>query len=647
MSPRIQLLDENVANKIAAGEVIERPASVVKELVENAIDAGSTRILIEVRGGGKDLMRIVDDGCGMDEDDALLAFDRHATSKIRAFEDLEQVVSLGFRGEALPSIASVSRLTLATSTADDQAGTRVIIHGGKLLSVDRVPLPTGTSVEVANLFFNTPARRKFLKAPVTEFAHITEMISNLAMAHPGLNFRLLHDQHLVLDCPPAATFIERVGQIIGQGRAQELLPLAFRQTGLTIQGGISSPDATHAQRRFQAIFINGRPVRDRIISNAIYLAYRGKIPEGRHPMVYLHLAVDPQAVDVNVHPTKIEVRFIDSNWIHENVYRAALQVLERALYDHFKRRQEQQIPILNQHPTDGDRQAPTTAGEEAPDRRRSVTLSLHRSATYSQQPSTSPSFNQSAPLSPRVNLPSTPPTAHSSASEMRGLGTNATQSADDSINQQPSETGIESQSTSPQLPGLTTPVPRVVGQLDSSYILAEDGHDLLILDQHAAHERILYDKFRRMREQGQVPVQHLLVPITLPVNPIEEQILGLFQRQLAELGFEVEPFGPKTYLIRSVPAAVAHRDPRDLVPDLISELMHTGSSQRTQAELDEIAALAACKAAVKANTRFAIDELQHLVNDLYTTDNPGTCPHGRPVALRISRRDIERSFLRS
>jgi DNA mismatch repair protein MutL len=577
---RIQVLGETIASQIAAGEVVERPASVVKELVENSLDAGASRVDIEVEAGGADRIRVSDDGSGMDREDAVLAFERHATSKIRSAEDLRSIDSFGFRGEALPSIASVSRITLTTSTGGTGGGTRVRARAGVILGEEPVPHPRGTTVEVEALFHNAPARRKFLRSRSTEAAHIAEVVARIAAAHPHVSFTLKSGGRELASWPSVASPLDRVAQILGRDVAMSFVGIERREGALRVTGLASGPALSRSTSREQVLFVNRRPIRDRRLLHALQEAYATLLPRGRYPVVYLFLEVPPGEVDVNVHPTKSEVRFLHAGAMHDLVREAILQGLgtTRPFY------------ALRDAPHEvAEPGAPGTAwtGREG---------ALRALQTGSDSP------GAATPLRPDPD--------------------EATTALFDSVALAP------------------------LAQFRDSYILASAPDGLVILDQHAAHERILYESLMVQSRAGEVLRQRLLFPVTVDLPPAERQAFDEASGALEQLGFGCAPFGEGTLIVDEVPALMGSIPVDRLVREILGEVLEWRKAEGIDRLLHHVAATAACHAAVTARHPLGPGQMGRIVADLLKTEKPMTCPHGRPVLLRLSLDQIEKEFHR-
>jgi DNA mismatch repair protein MutL len=647
---RIHVLPERVANQIAAGEVVERPASVVKELLENALDAGSTRIRIQVEAGGKKLIHITDNGCGMVRDDAMLAFERHATSKIKDTDDLLNVATLGFRGEALPSIASVSRLRLETRAAEDEAGTVIEINGGKLVRVEEAGLPLGTSIAVRDLFFNTPARKKFLKAESTELSHIASLVTHYALAHPEMHFELHSATNALLVAPPVADHRERVYQVFGRDTLDQLIPLAAlqrleriglpqpppwrrdpddeeqnREPGeVRLHGFVSKPEIQKLNRNSIFIFVNGRLIRDRLIQHALTEAYRNILPPTVYPVVLLFLEMPTAEVDVNVHPSKTEVRFRQSTVVHDFVRDSVRAALMKA------RPVPQFLSEINAQPTATPGLTPGTRGEgqRVPWR----DLYAPASAEFSLQ------------------APAIPPTTARFGFE-GGIAVEANAAV--SLARAP-ETAIpdhgcappiaEEIQAAPTLESLRTLKP--LGQIRNSFILAVNEDGLWIIDQHVAHERVLFEKVLRARAAKGVESQRLLMPLVIELTPAQQAIFSEIADELAHNGFEAEPFGSRSVAVKVAPAGVEASQVEHMLNEIFEQLSREDQAINLDAVRSRIAASIACHAAIKVNMPLAQDKMEWLLSELAKTDHPMSCPHGRPVVLRYSMADIQKAFKR-
>jgi DNA mismatch repair protein MutL len=605
--PRIHLLSETVASQVAAGEVVERPASVVKELVENSIDSGATRVELLIRRGGISYIRVADNGCGMDRDDALMCLERHATSKIRTGEDLAAIRTLGFRGEALPSIASVSRFRLATRERDALAGTEIIVSGGKIETVRDGGDAPGTQIEVRSLFYNLPARRKFLRTENTEAHHVEHQMLLQALGHPQVGFTFLHDERVIYQLPPAAQLIDRIRDLCGVNLAAELLPVVESdEDGLSIRGWIGKAGLSRSTRQQQLIFLNGRAVENSTLNYALREGYHTALMKGQHPVTFLFIDMDPAAVDVNVHPSKREVRFRDSAFVRDRVCQAIRRTLESGRTEWSQTfRPSAPEPVVDTEP-------PLIPVVEQ--------IALRRDwASLPPQPERQP-FESVPSLAPPP-LPRAEPAPLSPVSAL------------------PLEAPPAVRATVP--PSLDFKILGVLGKL---YILMENSSGLVLVDQHAAHERILFEEMRRRMETHGVPTQRLLLPLTLQVTPKDADWLLNHLELLERAGISMEPFGPSTFKIDALPTFVRSTDPSQLLRDVIDELRET-TAQTSRLRLGEdMIAKTVCRHAVKANDYLREPELVRLIQDLLACELPYCCPHGRPTMIQMSYLELEKKF---
>ena len=680
---RIRILSDQVANQIAAGEVVERPASVVKELLENSLDAGATRIRIEVEGGGRKLIRIVDDGQGMVRDDALLAFERHATSKLRSSDDLLAIRTLGFRGEALPSIASVSRLTLetrASAAAGDSAeevGTAVELAGGKIVRVEDAGLPVGTTIAVRDLFYNTPARRKFLKSEQTELGHIAALVTHYALAHPSRHFELHSSTQALLIAPAVATTGDRLFQIFGRETAALMLATAaeidFSRAGLPepppwkreadytppapgflrLSGFVSKPELQKLNRNSVYIFVNQRLVRDRVVLHALAEAYRNIIPPTSFPVVLLFLEMPPQEVDVNVHPAKTEVRFRQSGFVHDfirDTVRTTLMTARPAASFatalgelHGGVAQASSSLLLDVSPMPG-----------APD---DVVYAPHAVAETGMVVESEGAPSADDVDSFALREPGVPQSAGRLAFSDQGIavGYEAEQRAGSSCGSEGAAgvdaggaagegaAGASEAGEAGTLNALATLKP--LGQLRDSFILAANDEGLWIIDQHVAHERVLFEKILRARDVEQVQRQRLLMPLLVDLLPAQMVSFAAIARELDLNGFEAEPFGPRTLAIKAAPVGLEGRELERMLEEVLA-VPDKEQQENAETRRRRIAASIACHAAIKVNMPLEPTKIAWLLAELAKTEHPMSCPHGRPIALRYSHKDIQRAFQR-
>ncbi|MGB7220679.1 MAG: DNA mismatch repair endonuclease MutL [Vicinamibacterales bacterium] len=595
---RITRLPADLANQIAAGEVVERPASVVKELVENALDAGARRLVIHVEMGGKKQIRVEDDAEGMEPEDALLSLERHATSKIRRADDLAAITTLGFRGEALPSIASVSHFVLRTRARGTLSGTEIRVNGGTVASVVEVGAPEGTSVEVSDLFYNLPARRKFLKSDGAESAQVSRMVTQLALAHPEVGFTLTSAGRTVIQCPPVGSLRDRLYQLYGE-RA-DLLEVGKGVGGLRLTGFIAALAEQGPTRGPQNLFINRRIVKDRTIAHAIIDAYSQASIKERSPEVHLFLEMPPDAVDVNVHPTKAEVRFRDQSFVHEVVRRALMEALGQTGVPQLQLRPETavQSPVAANIPG-------VLSGGVYPNRW------LPREGT----------------------LPSPPSYVGSGFSRIGDVGSGFSRIA-----------GEAAETATSGVPDIRPMIP--LGQFRDTFIIAVDDEGVAIIDQHVAHERVLFERVMQRLTSGPLESQRLLVPMVLDVTAAACETLVGRASELAQLGFEIEGFGEATIKVTAVPALLKAEDVTKALAALAEDLERLDRGAQVQDALQRIAATTACHAAVKANYPLTYEKMTHILDELRATAYSTVCPHGRPVMLRLTRREIEKNFER-
>jgi DNA mismatch repair protein MutL len=627
--PPIRILPDILSNKIAAGEVVERPASVVKELVENALDAGATRILVDVEQGGRAMIRVADNGSGMSRDDALLAIERHATSKIASDQDLFRIRTLGFRGEALPSIAAVSKFTLATRDAASDAGVELVIEGGRLLDVAETGAPVGTMVTVRGLFFNTPARRKFMKSIATEMAHIADILSGTALAWPQVHFRLTHNERVVKNWTSAAEPFERAVDVLGSGLRGEFHPLSQALGDLTVGGWISSPRIHRKSAGAIYILVNNRIVRDRLAQHALFQGYSQRLVKGQFPLAVLQLTVPFDQVDVNVHPAKNEVRFAQPRAVHELIRRAVAQ----SLYDFDRPGFRQKAPETGQV-----REGKETYGSPWPPGE----MSGRGDRGGTPLPQKTPDAERSS-LRPDIAGEA------SSLDGLDHLGGARLPSEGDFSHVKPSTFNFK-----PSPARLQTEIwekrafagMRVIGQLHDTYILCEAEDGLVLIDQHAAHERVLYEELARRGESRRPASQALLMPETVDLGFREAQALEALMPQLAELGLAVEPFGGATVVVKSAPGFLAGCELRPLITEIAEAAAASESLSRPQEALDFCRQRAACHGAIRAGQTLTFQQMEALLRQLDECGNLSHCPHGRPTWLKWERGVIERSFKR-
>ncbi len=688
---KIRVLPDSLANKIAAGEVVERPASVVKELLENALDAGAKKINIEIETGGKRLIRIIDDGEGMARDDAIVAFERHATSKLRTAQDLESITTLGFRGEALPSIAAVTKLLLRTRTAADVEGTEVEFHGGKLLAVRDVAHPGGTEIEVKDLFFNMPARRKFLKSDTTESYHITNLVQHYSLAKPEISFLLVNNGRDSIRVAAVQSLKDRAYQILGRAMLDKLMEVNHEADGLKITGFVSNPQEQRSSRDSQFLFVNHRFVRDQLIARALTEAYRSMMPSGTYPAAVLFIEAPPTEVDVNVHPAKTEVRFLHEAAILAFVRDGVAQALRstepttqfphrypeaRPTEERLRTdvpRWQNPVPTWRQRALETDQASRTSVPVEASTS--GPMKSTHREAASSPiQELAPPSLESPPPLqenpSERYRETETATNeVHSvanadsfTAETIPAISTNveAVSFAIEQVNQETSNplsampaplsaassiVDSEAKSEMPVVANMGHGI-SPLGQIRDSYIVATDDEGLLLIDQHVAHERVLFEQIRDGKLSQIAEVQPLLIPETMDLTPAEAEAFKVVRDELETMGIEAMELSGRTIAIKSAPSGIAAKDIVALIHQLLSAVERERRSFTVETVRDEIAASLACKAAIKINMPLTHEKMQWLIDRLMETQNPMTCPHGRPIIMRFGLRDIERGFKR-
>ncbi len=627
---RIRILSDNVANKIAAGEVVERPASVVKEMLENSLDAGATDIRVEAENGGRRLIRIVDNGSGMLRDDAMLAFERHATSKLASVDELEAIATLGFRGEALPSIASVSRLVLETRSLDEATGTRVEIAGGKMLASDEIPFAGGTTIAVRDLFFNVPARKKFLRSDQTELAHIASLVTHYSLAHAAKSFELTHGGKELLRVTPVTTDRERVFQVFGAAMLEDLIELpgtGLQDGRFRLTGFISRPQVQKGNRNSIFLFVNRRLIRDRLLLHAISAAYHNLIPPACYPFALLFVDCDPAEVDVNVHPSKTEVRFRQGSLMHDFV------------------RDSLRAALIEQRPVPS---APSPVSPEPQAGAHLPYSEFSQSLENFRYDEARPVLPEPTPLYTLKPVEPPPPRFDFSQGTPISMETPAEQGPEplrlrvpDTHGGFPAGVEIDAPQGMVSLGDL-----RVLGQIHDSFIIAAGRDGLWIIDQHVAHERILFEKVLAQQARGQVEQQRLLMPMVLPLTPAQQVDYDRIAGELERSGFETEPFGHRTIAVKAAPSDVPLGD----LERVVYEILEVAESELRRVAVGDlrrgIAASLACRAAIKINTRLEATKMDWLLRELARTECPMSCPHGRPVALRYTTREILRSFHR-
>ena len=588
---QIKILPEILSNKIAAGEVVERPAAVVKELVENALDAGSSRVVVDVENGGRSLIRVSDNGTGMGHDDALLALERYATSKIFEDRDLFAINTLGFRGEALPSIAAVSRLNLTTRAASADSGTEIVVEGGKIKNVSEVGAPPGTMVTVKQLFFNTPVRRKFLKTIGTEMGHIADMVARIALGHPAVQMRLTHNEKIVKSWSAASKPFDRVVDVLGNDLKNSLHAVEFKSDVVAVSGWISSPRVTRRTSRAIFIYVNGRFVRDRIVQHALFEGYTQRLVKGQFPVAAIFINLPFEEVDVNVHPTKNEVRFARQRDVHEAVRRAVAQTLY-----------EIDLPQWRPANDATARQAATSGGiSEGP---------IKEFGSPHFAPQDSQLVTRYVDPEPRNAQPATR-SSQAAVWEKKQFGDM-----------------------------------RVIGQFHNTYIVCESEAGLILIDQHAAHERVLYEQFSARSADDQKAAQRLLVPETVELGYREAGVLEKMIPELKDLGLDIEPFGGNTFVVKAVPVLLSGREIKPVLIEIVEKITETGAAPGLAAALDQSRMVMACHAAIRANQTLSGTQIRGLLTQLDGCHNPSHCPHGRPTWIHWETPALEKLFRR-
>ena len=581
----ICILDEATINKIAAGEVIERPASVIKELIDNAIDAGATDIRVETTGCLSIAISVSDNGNGMSKSNATIAFLKHATSKIRTADDLFAISTMGFRGEALSSIAAISRLTIATRQSDDTSGTKVIVEGGDLKSVSDIGTAVGTRITVEDLFYNTPARKKYLKSDRTELAHVTDVVTRYALGNTDISFTLINDGKTILRAPASDGVFDRIIHVLGSDVAKAMIPVSFESELAKVSGFVSQPELTRSGNDLQSFFVNGRSVNSKAISNALRLGYYTLVPKGRYPAAVLNVSIDPKDVDVNVHPAKTEVRF--------GYEKEVMDAITKAVEDAHK--QTQIIPKAD----DIDQTVQSLLDDSQPTVKPSVENTLRESTT--------------------------PYNTSTKDTERRLKRTERDLLA----------TGVDSIDT--------TPIEdiKILGQIDDLYIVAQSRDGLLLIDQHAAHERILYDQIKDSKTSGW---QELITPLTIELNAKERILLEEYIPYLEEFGFAISEFGTNTYVITAIPNTFGKLEDPTIVHDIISDILSTGRIRDETGIYEHVSKSMACRGAIKAGAACSFEQMKNLISQLMVTENPKTCPHGRPTMVSFSKKELDKLF---
>ncbi|MCF7785972.1 MAG: DNA mismatch repair endonuclease MutL [Prosthecobacter sp.] len=634
---KIRILPDALASQVAAGEVVERPAALVRELVENSLDAGAHHIEVHAQRGGIAMIRIVDDGSGMDREDAMLCLERHATSKIRTKEDLGAIHTFGFRGEALPSIASVSRFRLATREKSALVGTEIEVNGGKLVAVRDHGGAPGTVIEARSLFFNVPARRKFLRTENTEFAHVEQQLRLHAIANPQTAFTLTHNGELVLHLPATRDMLERIRGMVGDELASRLLKVEETTVqGVTVSGYIGGPGMSRSNRQMQTTYLNGRPIESASISYGLREGYHTALMKGQYPVTFLFIQMDPHAFDVNVHPAKKEVRFHDGHSVRDAISRSVSHTLENAA----------KLPT-GHAPA---RAIPAAASTQAVPSSRQEQFAMPVPASSAPLRNIAPA--PAATSAPRTQ-PFAPAVSHRAADVLARIATERStpaiepQAPEAAAPPEAQEEEVEAPQE-PQAPAKAAPSEppeyRIIGVLQKLYVLMEGKEGLVLMDQHAAHERVNFEKFRRAIESGGVPCQRLLLPVTLQTTPRDADLLKQNMASLNRLGIEIEPFGPNIFKVETLPAFLKTDDPAAWLDQVIEELSSLSTKSSSLRLSEDAIATIACRASVKSNDVLSIPEMQALLKDLFACEMPYCCPHGRPTLVQISTSELERKF---
>ncbi len=612
MNYDIKILPEDLVDKIAAGEVVERPASVVKELVENSIDAGAKNITVEIKKGGIKLVRVTDDGAGMDEKNAFLAFERHATSKIATAEDLFQIGTLGFRGEALPSIASISLLDMLTRTSGELSGTRLKIEGGVIKEKKQMGAPVGTSIVVREIFYNVPARRKFLKTVMTETRHIIDLLTKFAIAYPDISFKLKSDERELFDFSPTSDLSQRIADIFGKVKAESMIEMKAADEDPAVTGFLGKPEIARSNRAELYLFVNRRPISSRSLYHAVQSGYEELLPKGKFPFAILFIQIDPAQIDVNVHPTKNEVRFADERGVHDLVYERIKESLSTPeIVADLKTAEKREEPF----PTDRSKKTvyPFHKEKSYPQKARQAGPYAVESRKAGERDSSQDSFfsEPQGTVTPR-------PTEEQVSTEKRRDGLK--------------DKGVE--------PGLAN-----YWQLADTYILSQTKGNLMVLDQHAAHERILYEEALRNLTERQAASQQVLFPTVSELTPGEFQILQEHEELIRKLGFEIKHFGGRTILVTAVPTLIRNKSGEVFLKEILTQLEEEEKVEKDRAKA--VAKSFACHGAIKAGERLNSEEMQGLVRQLFAAHEPYSCPHGRPTIIKLSLEELNKKFGRT
>lgn len=612
----IHLLDNNLINKIAAGEVVERPASVVKELVENSIDAGATSVIVEIKEGGIDLIKITDNGCGIAKEDIPSAFMRHATSKLSKIEDLDDILTLGFRGEALSSIASVAQVEMITKTDNDVTGTKFVIHGGRVISTDEVGANTGTVITMKNIFFNTPARRKFLKKPSTEAGYISDVINRIALGHPDIAIKYVNNGNTIISTSGNGDLKTCVLYVYGKDIASKMLELEYEKSGYTIKGLVAKPELSRANRNYENFFINGRYIRSETVRSAVEDAYKGKLTIGKFPVFMLNMTVPGGCVDVNVHPTKLEVRFDDENLIYDIMYDAVDKALNAVNL----------IPEVT-----WDKPKPVKV---------KPVVQMELEEIKAETPVYTPTRKGNPNVIKMKEIPSDDETEEPNKEFQPVIKEKVVVEEKPKPEYIPVTPNIENKTKKPFFSNY-----RIVGQVFNTYWIVEQENKMYLIDQHAAHERALYEEFTE-RFKAEMPMSQLLIaPVAIRLTESEKNVLRDNRELLEGFGFKIEELGVDTYALKAVPYIFDEPGNAGFFTDIIDMLSDKNIESIYDTKYDAIATIS-CKAAVKGNDKLSYSEAQELVNKILKLENPFTCPHGRPTIIEMTRYELEKKFKR-
>ncbi|MCX6379994.1 MAG: DNA mismatch repair endonuclease MutL [Armatimonadetes bacterium] len=632
---RIQILDDNTANRIAAGEVVERPASAVKELVENAIDANATQITVTLEEGGTKCLSVMDNGHGMSRADSVLCLQRHATSKIKTADDLFSIRTLGFRGEALPSIASVSKFTLTSKPEDEESGTEIVILGGDIESVSEVAVRDGTTMEIRDLFYNTPARLKFLKSTPAELSRTVEVVGHLAIANPAIAFRVRHGSNETFSTPGTGDHLAAIAAVWSRDIARKLIPIEHETGDLHVQGFIATPDLTRPGRSHELFYVNGRPIKSRLLGHALEEAFRSLTPESRYPIAVIFVDIHPDMVDVNVHPTKTEVKFTRDGEVHHAVSQAVKSAL--LAYGIVPSVRSSILPTT---PLD------TTSLEERPPSQFQLPMPVERGMSTPSYRETPSSHNQShhsfSDMVDAVIEGFAPPesTSHPAlqAQEESSLPTTAR----DPFEEEALEVRPRPKPFAEQLREF-----QVLGQARNTYIIALTPAGIAVIDQHVAHERVLYERLTVKRMSNGIPMQRLAIPVTLTLGKREALLLTEHLESFSKSGWEIALFGGESFVVRAIPAVLVKKSYELILRDMIDELVNQSISRRLLVLQDHVTITNACKMAVKAGDPLGMEEMRGLLEQLAETENPYLCPHGRPIVVTIAFKDLDKQFKRA